>query len=210
MQNRLVIVDYGMGNLFSVKKRLKALYGDVIVSSNPKDIDGADKIILPGVGHFSKAMENLTKLNLLNALTENVIVRKKPILGICLGMQLMAKTSEEGNVEGLGWFDADVVRFNVHNKLKYKVPQTGWNQIIKAKESLLMKDIPELAEFYFVHAYHFKCNNTADVLNYTEYEYKFASAIEKDNIFGVQYHPEKSHDVGNQLLKNFIDLTYHV
>lgn len=210
MQNRLVIVDYGMGNLFSVKKRLKALYSDVLVSSNPKDIDGADKIILPGVGHFSKAMENLTKLNLLNALTENVLARKKPILGICLGMQLMAKSSEEGHVEGLGWFDAHVVRFNVQNTLKYKVPQTGWNQINKAKDSLLMKDIPELAEFYFVHAYHFKCNNTADVLNYTDYEYKFASAVEKDNIFGVQYHPEKSHDVGNQLLRNFINLTHHV
>lgn len=121
-------------------------------------------------------------------------------------MQLMAKSSEEGNGNGLGWFDAEVVKFHVSDYLKYKVPHTGWNQIIKSKESRLMKDIPEFSEFYFVHAYHFKCNNPADILNETDYENRFTSAVEKDNIFGVQYHPEKSHVIGEKLLKNFVNL----
>ena len=151
-------------------------------------------------------MENIRKLLLLETLNEAVIVKKKPILGICLGMQLMAKHSEEGNVEGLGWFDADVVRFQVQNTLKFKVPHTGWNQIIRTKDSMLMKDVPDLAEFYFVHSFHYKANDINDILNETDYEYRFTSAVEKNNIFGVQYHPEKSHDVGEQLLKNFIEI----
>lgn len=206
MTNKIIIVDYGMGNLHSVKKKLLRLNVNPIISSNQKEIALADKIILPGVGHFQKAMENLKKLNLIDTLNEFVQIKQKPILGICLGMQLMANKSEEGNVDGLGWIDAEVVRFKVQNNLKYKIPHTGWNQIIKNKESLLMKDIPDLSEFYFVHSYHFIANNLFDILNESEYEYKFVSAIEKENIFGVQYHPEKSHDVGELLLKNFVNL----
>ena len=204
MQNQIVIVNYGMGNLNSVKKKLIHLNVNAIISSDVNDILAADKLILPGVGHFQKAMENLKKLNLLDTLNTAVHVKQKPILGICLGMQLMANKSEEGDVEGLGWIDADVVKFRVKDNLKYKVPHVGWNQINKLKESSLMKNIPELSEFYFVHSYHFQVNNNSDILNETEYEYKFSSAIEKNNIFGVQYHPEKSHDVGEQLLRNFI------
>ena len=206
MSNNTIIVDYGMGNLQSVKKKLLRLKVNPIISSDPKEIAMAGKIILPGVGHFQKAMENLKKLNLIETLNDFVLIKKKPILGICLGMQLMATKSEEGGVNGLGWFDAEVVRFRVQNNLKYKIPHTGWNQIIKTKESSLMKDIPDLAEFYFIHSFHYKANKPNDVLNETEYEYKFVSAIEKENIFGVQYHPEKSHDVGEILLKNFVNL----
>jgi glutamine amidotransferase len=195
-----------MGNLFSVKKKFRKLGEDITVTSNPTEINNADKILLPGVGHFGKAMDNLKSLNLLDILNENVLIKKKPILGICLGMQLMAKRSEEGNAEGLGWFDAEVVHFNVADKLRYKIPHTGWNQITKVKDSMLLKDIPDAAEFYFVHSYHFKCNNPQDILNLTEYEYSFVSAVEKDNIFGVQYHPEKSHDIGITMLNNFIAL----
>jgi len=206
MQNQIVIVNYGMGNLNSVKKKLIRLNVNAIISSDLNDILSADKLILPGVGHFQKAMENLKILNLLDTLNTFVHVKQKPILGICLGMQLMANRSEEGNIEGLGWIDADVVKFRVKDNLKYKVPHVGWNQINKLKESFLMKNIPELSEFYFVHSYHFQANNNSDILNETNYEYKFSSAIEKNNIFGVQYHPEKSHDVGEQLLRNFVEL----
>jgi glutamine amidotransferase len=139
-------------------------------------------------------------------MNESVLVEKTPILGICLGMQLMAKHSEEGDVDGFGWFDAEVIKFRVKNFLTHKVPHTGWNQIIKLKESPLMNDIPDLSEFYFVHSYHFSSKNPTDILSETEYEYKFTSAVEKENIYGVQYHPEKSHDIGEKLLKNFINL----
>ncbi len=206
MINQVVIINYGMGNLNSVKKKLNRLCANSIISSDPVIIRNAEKIILPGVGHFQMAMENLKKLNLIEILNYVVTVKKKPILGICLGMQLMAKKSEEGNVSGLGWIDAEVVKFSINDKLKYKVPHIGWNQIRIIKSSKLMNNIAELSEFYFVHSYHFACNNRHDILNETDYEYKFVSAIEKENIFGVQYHPEKSHDAGEQLLRNFVNL----
>lgn len=206
MPNQIVIVDYGMGNLHSVRKKLMRLNVNAIISSNPIEIESADKIILPGVGHFGKAMESLNSLNLVDVLNEQVLIKKKPILGICLGMQLMANISEEGNVDGLGWFDADVVKFKIKDTLKYKIPHTGWNQIEIVKESTLMKGIPDFSEFYFVHSYHFETKNKKDILNETEYEYKFVSAVEKENMFGVQYHPEKSHEQGELLLKNFINL----
>jgi len=206
MKQTLTIVDYRMGNLNSVKKKLDRLKTTVSITSNPKDIVKADKIILVGVGHFAKAMKNIKELDLLDALNEIVIVKKKPVLGICLGMQLMAKDSEEGNTEGLGWLDANVRKMQVDDTLKFKIPHTGWNKIIQSKKSHLMKGIPELSEFYFVHSYYLRSNETSNILNETEYSFTFTSAIEKDNIFGVQYHPEKSHDVGEILLKNFISL----
>lgn len=195
-----------MGNLNSVKRKLARLGVDALISSLSSDISVANKLILPGVGHFQKAVRNLKELNLWEALNESILLKKTPILGICLGMQLMAKHSEEGDVDGFGWFNAEVVKFQIKDKLKYKVPHMGWNQISKSKESSLMKNIPDLSEFYFVHSYHFKCNNHEDILNETEYESIFTSAVEKENIFGVQYHPEKSHDVGERLLKNFVNL----
>lgn len=197
-----------MGNLNSVKRKLARMGVNAQISNSPSDLLLADKLILPGVGHFQKAVENIKKMEFWDALNEAVLVKKTPILGICLGMQLMAKHSEEGDADGFGWFDADVIKFRVEDFLTHKVPHTGWNQITKLKESHLMKDIPDLSEFYFVHAYHFICNNPSDILNVTEYEYKFTSAVEKDNIFGVQYHPEKSHDIGEKLLKNFVNLKY--
>jgi glutamine amidotransferase len=199
----LAIIDYGMGNLGSVKRKFSLFGVDTVITSGLQDIVTADKLILPGVGHFQKAVENLKQLKLWDILNEMVLIKKKPVLGICLGMQLMAKRSEEGGVEGLGWIDAEVVKFQVKDKVKYKVPHIGWNQIVKIKESKLMNEIPDLSEFYFVHSYHFRCNNPEDILNETEYETNFVSAVEKENIFGVQYHPEKSHGAGELLLKNF-------
>lgn len=203
---KIVIVDYGMGNLNSIYKALVRLKIEPVISNNPKTIENADKLILPGVGHFKNAMEQLGSLNLINSLNESALNKKKPILGICLGMQLMGQKSEEGGVNGLGWIEGNVVKFNVKDTLKYKIPHIGWNQIEISKKSALMKDIPELSEFYFVHAYHFTNNVQNEILNTTTFEYTFTSAIEKENIFGVQYHPEKSHNIGELLLKNFINL----
>ncbi|MBI2269190.1 MAG: imidazole glycerol phosphate synthase subunit HisH [Bacteroidetes bacterium] len=200
---KIAIVDMGMGNLCSVKKKLDWLNINSEITSSPDFINEADKIILPGVGHFGKAIDSLKKKNLYDTINEAVKIKGKPILGICLGMQLMAQSSEEGSCAGFGWFDSQVVKFNISNYGKYKIPHIGWNQVNIKKNSVLMKEIKDGTEFYFVHSYHFIANNQDDILNATEYEYQFISAIEKENIFGVQYHPEKSHDAGSTLFKNF-------
>jgi len=170
------------------------------------DLESADKVILPGIGHFQNAMQSLASLHLTDALNELAIVRRRPILGICLGMQLMAKTSEEGNCRGLGWIDAHVVRLKSTNRLKYKIPHVGWNQIVIKKESSLMHGIAERSEFYFVHSYRLEPADAGDVLSESSYDGKFTSAVERGNLFGVQYHPEKSHEAGETLLKNFARL----
>jgi len=206
--NKVVIVDYGMGNLNSVAKKIRKLEGNAIISSDPKEILQAIKIILPGVGHFAKAVFNLKSHSLWDALNEAVLEKQIPILGICLGMQLMTKYSEEGGVEGLGWFDAEVIKFHLKNNLRYKVPHMGWNSIHPQKNSVLFEDLPEMPEFYFVHAYHVKSDNQDQVLAYTNYEYDFVSALEKDTIFGLQFHPEKSHEVGERLIANFLKLNH--
>jgi len=204
---RIAIVDYGMGNLHSVRKKLDRIGVDVVVTSAPGDMARADKIVLPGVGHFGKAMENLTELGLADALNEAVLVNRTPILGICLGMQLFANRSEEGGgPAGLGWIDAEVVRFRVPDTLRFKVPHMGWNGVAVAKSSPLLREAGPRTEFYFVHSYHVVCHDPADVLCHTDYAYRFTSMVERDNVFGVQFHPEKSHDAGEALLKNFVYL----
>lgn len=203
---QIVIIDYGMGNLFSVQKKLNRMNVNAIVSCSVSDIEKADKIILPGVGHFEKAMTNLKHGELIEILNHKVLEQKTPILGICLGMQLMCNESEEGNCEGLKWIDAKVKHFELSDTLRYKIPHTGWNQIQLEKESPLMNGISNESEFYFVHSYHVVCNNPSDVLNTTNYEINFSSAFQKENIFGVQYHPEKSHDTGTKLIENFVKL----
>lgn len=201
-----VIIDYGMGNLHSVKKKLQRIGVNAEISNNPSEIIGASKLFLPGVGHFTRAIQNLKALHLYEALNEAVLVKKTPILGICLGLQLMAKHSEEGSVEGFGWFDAEVVHFDIQDQLKHKVPHMGWNSVKTLKQSTIFDGIPKNQEFYFVHSYHIKSNKEEDVLATTDYEYNFVSALEKENIFGVQFHPEKSHDIGEKLLSNFLKL----
>ncbi len=205
MHMKVLIPDFGMGNLHSVERSLCRMNVNPIVSSNYEDIAKADKIILPGVGHFQKAMENLSALRMLDTLNEFVLVKKKPILGICLGMQLMAKFSEEGNVAGLGWVDATVIRFRIKDTLQYKIPHTGWNQILGSEKSKLLKNIPNDSEFYFIHSYHLSSTDKELIAGETVYETTFPSVIERDNIFGVQFHPEKSHHYGTALLQNFIN-----
>lgn len=203
---KISIINYGMGNLFSVAKKVNQLGVEYEIISTPQEILNAKKIILPGVGHFGKAIENLKELKLIEPLNEVVLNKKIPVLGICLGMQLMAKSSEEGNIHGLGWFDAEVVKIKVTDPIKYKIPHIGWNSIKNEKNSFLMNGIPDESEFYFVHAYHVKCNDLSDVLNTTIYESNLVSAIQKENIFGVQYHPEKSHEIGKKLIRNFTEI----
>jgi imidazole glycerol-phosphate synthase subunit HisH len=213
MSCSIVIVDYQMGNLNSVRKQFERLRARVAISSDPYVIAAADKVVLPGVGHFQKAMSNLASMHLVDILNEQVLVKKKPILGICLGMQLLAKSSEEseaGLAIGLGFLDATVVRFQVapsaHNEQARKVPHMGWNQIAHMNTSPLMNGIDEASEFYFVHSYHLQVNDPSLAINQTHYVYDFVSAVEKANVFGVQYHPEKSHEPGQRLLKNFMEL----
>ena len=195
-----------MGNLNSIKRTLDRIGSLSIISSQLKDVAQADKIILPGVGHFAKAMANLNELGLLDALNEAVLIKRKAVLGICLGMELMATTSEEGDTPGLRWLDAEAVRFKASLTARRKVPHMGWNRIQIKKTSSLMKGVENLSEFYFAHSYHLEINNRSDVLTETEYGISFPSAVERNNIFGVQYHPEKSHRTGVQVLKNFVDM----
>lgn len=203
---QVVVVDYGSGNLSSVQRSIARSGYKCKISSAVADIENSDKLILSGVGHFESAMTGLKKSGLMDVLEKAVLIDRKPILGICLGMELMAKTSEEGNARGLGWIDADAVRFKNTGKIKYKTLHIGWNSIEVKKNSLLMKNIPDSAEFYFIHSYYLNLGSESDLLNEANYEITFPAAIEKDNIFGVQYHPEKSHQTGQQLLKNFVDL----
>jgi glutamine amidotransferase len=200
---RVAIVDYGMGNLHSVKRKLERIGVHPQLTSAPDELLRADKLLLPGVGHFGKAMEHLATMGLVPALHEAVMVRKMPILGICLGMQLFARESEEGDAEGLGWIDADVVRFAIDDR-RLKVPQMGWNSVCVARSSPLLEGVTEQTEFYFVHAYHLVCRDSRDVLCETDYGYPFTSVVERGNLYGVQFHPEKSHDAGEVLLRNFL------
>ncbi len=206
MDHSTIILDYNAGNIQSVRRKLERVGSSVTVTNDPSLVLKADKIIMPGVGHFGNAMDQLKNLNLIDALNEAVLVRKAPILGICLGMQLMAKHSEEGNCNGLAWVNGFIKRFQVTDTLNYKVPHMGWNTVHITKKSKLMDGIDENAAFYFVHSFHFETEENDLILNETNYDYNFVSAFEKENIFGVQYHPEKSHETGERLMRNFISL----
>jgi len=175
------------------------------ISNDPEVISSANKLILPGVGHFTNGMIKLNNSGIKEVLQTKVIDQKTPILGICLGMQLFTAHSEEGDVKGLGWFDAKTVRFNISDK-KYKIPHMGWNSLIQKKDNHLLNNFDNDHLYYFVHSYHVVSNRNEDILATTEYGYEFVSAISKDNIYGVQFHPEKSHEWGEHILKNFLNL----
>lgn len=201
----VVIIDYGMGNIRSILNKVNRAGFEGIIAAETNSILSATKLILPGVGHFLNGMKKLQESKLIDILDKKVQIDKTPILGICLGMQLMTKFSEEGNTKGLGWIDADTVKFQLTD-IRHKIPHMGWNSIERKKDSLLLKDIPDKSNFYFVHSYHVKCNQTWDILTTTFYGYEFVSAIQKDNIYGTQFHPEKSHECGERMLNNFLNL----
>jgi glutamine amidotransferase len=201
----IVIIDYGMGNIRSVMNKIHRAGHEAIVSYDHDIIKSADKFILPGVGHFLNGMKRLKERNIIDILNEKVLVEKTPILGICLGMQLLTGFSEEGNAKGLGWLDAETVRFTLTD-IKHKVPHMGWNSIKQKKESPLLNNIPDSRYYYFVHSYHVKCLNNDDILTTSIYGYEFVSSVQKGNIFGTQFHPEKSHEWGEKMLNNFLNL----
>jgi len=202
----IVVIDYGMGNLGSIANMLKYLGANAVISADKTLIEKADKLILPGVGHFDRAMQNINQLDLFNLIQYKALDKQAPIMGICLGMQLLCNFSEEGNDKGLAIVDADVVKFNFEKSQKLKVPHMGWSNVEIAKSnSLITKGLTEDARFYFVHSYYVKCNNESDILTRSLYGDSFISSFEKNNIVGVQFHPEKSHKYGITLFRNFIE-----
>lgn len=203
----VVIVDYGMGNLGSVLKSLNYLNIEAKISESKSDIKTASKLILPGVGHFSRAMMKLKELDYIDILNKRVLEDKVPVLGICLGMQLLAKSSEEGDAEGLGWIDGRIEKFDIENKLRWKVPQMGWNSIHIKRENVLLDNVKQGELFYFVHSFYMICDEEKDILASTNYSYDFTSIVQKNNIYGAQFHPEKSHEQGLKLISNFVSKT---
>jgi glutamine amidotransferase len=199
----IVIVDYGLGNLTSIKNMVKKVGGEAQISSDPEAILNADKLILPGVGNFLQGMENLKESGLIPILEKAVLEIKKPILGICLGMQLMTNHSEEGNVNGLGWIDAETIKFSFPYDSSLKIPHMGWTPVQFLKTSFINYEISENPRYYFVHSYYVKCKFENNILAKANYGHAFDCAIINGNIMGVQFHPEKSHKFGMELIRNF-------
>lgn len=196
------IINYNLGNPKSIKNMLAYLGIESRISADHADIASADRLILPGVGHFQHGMEQLEQLGLIEILKKEVLENKKPILGICLGMQLLTKHSEEGNLVGLGFIDAQTKKFVLKDS-SLKVPHMGWNTVTFQKESKLIQEISENPRYYFVHSYYVDCMNQEDILCATQYGQEFVSGFQHHNIFGLQFHPEKSHKFGMKLLDNF-------
>ncbi len=200
----IAIIDYNMGNVRSVAKAFKKLNADFIISNSPQDIKKATHLVLPGVGAFGDGMANLKKLKLIELLEEEALKKKKPFLGICIGMQLLASKGEEhGQHYGLGWIKGTVRRFVVDEK-RYKVPHIGWNNITIRTQKPLFSDIPDASDFYFVHSFHLVPEDQRVIAATCDYGETFVAAIKKDNIFGVQFHPEKSQTYGIKVIENFI------
>jgi len=196
-----------MGNLRSVEKSFNIYNRPVVITNDHKAISRADKIVLPGVGSIKDGMRELHRLQLINPLNEAVINDKKPFLGICLGMQLIAKKSfENGETKCLGWVNADVIRFNFTDKKNnLKVPHVGWNSVIYKNKCSLYDGIPNDSDFYFVHSYHYKIYEDVST-GETIHGDKFTSSIQKNNIYGFQFHPEKSQKAGLKIISNFLNL----
>jgi imidazole glycerol-phosphate synthase subunit HisH len=202
----LVIVDYQMGNLGSIVNMLKKAGIGSVLSSDPDVIRRATRLILPGVGAFDNGMKNLERLKLVSVLNEQVIDKRIPILGLCLGMQLLSKQSEEGYLPGLSWLDAQTVRFHfTKEQNSLKIPHMGWNLVDIQRPHPLLKGLEEDNRFYFVHSFHVVCANEKTIVGETTYGNPFTSVVAHGNVMGVQFHPEKSHRFGMQLLKNYAE-----
>ncbi len=200
------IINYNTGNCGSINNIIKKVGGHAKIIDHPDELNDVSKIILPGVGAFDYGMQELRKAGWIEILNKKVLEEKMPILGICLGMQLMTNKSEEGTLSGLGWIDADVKKFSFTSP-DIKVPHIGWNYVQPQNMNNLFKGFQEIPRFYFVHSYYVSCARVENILSYTEYHtIRFVSSFQKDNIWGVQFHPEKSHVFGMQLIKNFLSI----
>lgn len=201
----LVVVDYGVGNLGSIANMFRKIGTPATVTADPGVIAEATRLVLPGVGHFDHGMARLRESGLRPVLDAKALIEKIPVLGICLGGQLLGRGSEEGGEPGLGWLDMDVVRFPADRGLR--VPHMGWRVVDLTKPSPLFKDAQGEQRFYFVHSYYMRCDNPDDVLCRVDYGGPFAAAVSRGNIHGVQFHPEKSHRFGAALLRNFAEMS---
>lgn len=200
----IAIIDYGAGNLQSVKKAFDFIGAESVITDNPETINACDKILLPGVGSFGDAMDSMTKKGLVDTVKQNAM-SGKPFLGICLGLQLLFEESEESpGVKGLGIFKGKIKKFSPDIGLK--IPHIGWNSLEIKQKDTLFKDIPENSYVYFVHSYYLHAEDENEIATVTNYGIDFHSAVGKDNIFATQFHPEKSGDVGLQILRNFASM----
>lgn len=202
----IAIINYGLGNLTSIKNMCRRIGVEAEITNDFDRIGNADKLILPGVGHFKRGMENLHEGGMKQLLDRLVLQEKKPILGICLGAQLMTSHSEEGDVDGLGWMDATTIRFDDSRMKGLKVPHMGWRDITVAGDNRLWDNLPPEPRFYFVHTYHFDFRQKQEIAATAVYGYEFVCAFRKENIYGTQFHPEKSHKFGMKVLENFSSL----
>lgn len=200
----ITIVDYGMGNLGSIKSMLRRVGVRSTITGDPAEIAHASKILLPGVGSFDAAMEQIHVRGLREVLDDKALTERVPMLGICLGMQLITRGSEEGGRAGLGWVAAETCRFPAEGPLK--VPHMGWNDVTRTRPSPLTEGLPSHARFYFVHSYFVRTDRPSDTILAAHYGVTFAAALEAGNVFGAQFHPEKSHRFGMQVLANFAGL----
>lgn len=202
---KVVIVDCGLGNLRSIARKLERIGIASTVAATPSELAGADCLIFPGVGHFAAGMKNLRASGLDEALGRMINEERVPILGICLGMQLFSERSEEGNVEGLGWIAGETVRF-LPGRIPAggRIPHVGWAPFAVTRPSALLADVPPGQKFYFTHSYHLACRDPADVIAECDYGHPFTCAVQRGNIHGVQFHPEKSHLEGMKVLENFV------
>ncbi len=201
------IIDYGLGNVRAFVNVYKNLNIPAKIVGQAKDLENADKVILPGVGAFDQAMQMLRKSGMLPFLSEIVIDRHVPVLGVCVGMQILAGSSEEGDLAGLGWIDAEVKKFDLSTfRFSASVPHMGWNDVKAVKSNRLFQELENDARFYFLHSYYFQCHSSENMIAVTDYNGEFACAVNSGNIFGIQFHPEKSHQWGIKLLENFARL----
>lgn len=203
----ITIIDYGVGNIKAFYNIFKKLSVEVKIAQKPEDLLGSSKLILPGVGHFDYAMKRFSESGMLNIVDDMVLNKNLPILGICVGMQMLAKSSEEGKMPGLGWIDATVKKIDVDLLAQStRLPHMGWNDVIVNNKNLLLRNLDSNSRFYFLHSYFFEPKFENDSIAYSNYGKNFTCVVNHKNIYGVQFHPEKSHHFGIQLLQNFANI----
>jgi len=203
----ITLIDYGVGNIFAFQNVYKRLDIPTKIAKTYEDLSDAKKLILPGVGSFDYAMGQLNASGMREKLDELVLEKKVPVIGICVGMQMMGNRSDEGKLEGLKWIDSEILKFDESLiEQRTKLPHMGWNDVSPVKNHPLFLGLDKEAIFYFLHSFYFKCNNSADSIAVSDYGLSFSSAVNKDNIYGIQFHPEKSHQYGEKLLHNFAKL----